>query len=50
MKISIDWSYLNWANMSLSVILAFVATLTGNVLSFCNNLIAATVATFCLPH
>jgi hypothetical protein len=45
-KISIDWSYLNWANMSLSAILVFVATLIGNVFSFNNNLIAATVATF----
>jgi hypothetical protein len=45
-KMSIDWSYLNWPNMSLSAILVFVATLIGNVLSFNNNLIAATVATF----
>jgi glutamine synthetase-like protein len=46
MKISIDWSYLNWANISLSAILVFVAALIGNVLSFNNNLIAPTVATF----
>ena len=46
MKISIDWSYLNWTNLSLSAILVFVATLIGNVLSFNNDLIAATVATF----
>jgi hypothetical protein len=46
LKISIDWSYLNWANMSLSAILVFVATLIGSFLSFNNKLIAATVATF----
>lgn len=45
MKIPIDWSYMNWANMSLSAILVFVAALIGNVLSRNNSLIAATVAT-----
>jgi hypothetical protein len=46
MKIPIDWSYLNWANMSFSAILVFVATLIGHVLSLNNSLIAAIVATF----
>jgi hypothetical protein len=45
MKIPIDWSNLNWANMSLSAILVFVAALIGNVLSLNNSLIAAIVAT-----
>jgi hypothetical protein len=45
-KISIDWSYLNWSNISVSAILVFVATLIGNVLSLDNSLIAAIVATF----
>ena len=45
MKIPIDWSNLNWANMSLSAILVFVAALIGNVLSLNNSLIAAMVAT-----
>jgi hypothetical protein len=44
-KISIDWSYLNWPNISVSAILVFVATLVGNVLSLNNSLIAAIVAT-----
>jgi hypothetical protein len=44
-KISIDWSYLNWANMSVSAILVFVAAVIGNVLSLNNSLIAAIVAT-----
>ena len=45
MKISIDWSHLNWANTSLLAILVFVATLIGNVLFLGNGLIAAVVAT-----
>jgi hypothetical protein len=45
MKIPVDWSNLNWANMSLSAILVFVAALIGNVLSLNNSLIAAIVAT-----
>ena len=45
-KTSIDWSYLNWPNISVSAILVFVATLIGNVLSLNNSLIAAIVATF----
>ena len=44
-KISIDWSNLNLANISVSAILVFVATLIGNVLSLNNSLIAAIVAT-----
>jgi hypothetical protein len=44
-KISIDWSYLNWANSSVLAILVFVATVAGNILSPNNNLIAAVVAT-----
>ena len=44
-KISIDWSYLNWANTSVSAILVFVATVAGNILSPSNSLIAAVVAT-----
>jgi hypothetical protein len=43
--VKIDWSYLNWANTSLSAILVFVVTLIGNVLSLNNSLIAAVVAT-----
>jgi hypothetical protein len=45
MKMPIDWSYLNWANTSLSAALVFVAALIGNVLSLNNSLIAAIVAT-----
>jgi hypothetical protein len=45
MKISIDWSNLNWANTSLLAILVFVATLVGNMLFLNNGLIAAIVAT-----
>ena len=45
MKIPIDWSYLNWANTSLSAALVFVAALIGNVLVLNNSLIAAIVAT-----
>ena len=44
-KISIDWSYLNWANTSVSAILVFVATVAGNILSPNNSLIAAIIAT-----
>jgi hypothetical protein len=44
-RVSIDWSYLNLANISVSAILVFVATLIGNVLSLNNSLIAAIVAT-----
>jgi len=44
-KVSIDWSYLNLANISVSAVLVFVATLIGNVLSLNNSLIAAIVAT-----
>jgi hypothetical protein len=44
-KISIDWSYLNWANSSVLAILVFVATVAGNILSPNNSLIAAVVAT-----
>jgi hypothetical protein len=44
-KVSIDWSSLNLANISVSAILVFVATLIGNVLSLNNSLIAAIVAT-----
>ena len=44
-KISIDWSYLNWANMSVLAILVFVATVGGNFLSPNNSLIAAVGAT-----
>jgi hypothetical protein len=44
-KVSIDWSYLNLANISVSAIFVFVATLIGNVLSLNNSLIAAIVAT-----
>jgi hypothetical protein len=44
-KVSIDWSYLNLANIAVSAILVFVATLIGNVLSLNNGLIAAIVAT-----
>jgi hypothetical protein len=43
MKLPIDWSYLNWANMGLSAILVFVATLTGNILSPNNRITAAIV-------
>lgn len=43
-KISIDWSYLNWANSSVLAILVFVATVAGNILSPNNSLIAAVVA------
>jgi hypothetical protein len=45
MKMPIDWSYLNWANTSISAILVFVAALIGNALSLNNSLIAAVVAT-----
>jgi len=45
MRLSIDWSYLNWANTSVSAILVFVAALIGNVLYRNNSLIAAIVAT-----
>jgi len=45
MRLPIDWSYLNWANTSLSAILVFVAALIGHVLSRNNSLIAAIVAT-----
>ena len=44
-KISIDWSYLNWANTSVLAILVFVATVAGNFLSPDNSLIAAIIAT-----
>jgi len=44
MKISIDWSRLNWANTSLLAILVFVAALIGNVFFFDNGLIAAIAA------
>jgi hypothetical protein len=44
-KVSIDWSYLNLANVGVSAILVFVATLIGNALSLDNSLIAAIVAT-----
>ena len=44
-KVSIDWSYLNLANTSVSAVLVFVATLIGNILSLNNSLIAAIVAT-----
>jgi hypothetical protein len=44
-KVSIDWSYLNLANISVSAILVFVATLISNFLSLNNSLIAAIVAT-----
>jgi hypothetical protein len=44
-KTSIDWSYLNWANTSVSAILVFVATVAGNILSSNNSLIAAIIAT-----
>src|SRR5205085_12113843 len=43
-RLSVDWSYLNWANTSLSVIFVFVAALIGNVLFRNNSLIAAIVA------
>jgi hypothetical protein len=44
-KISIDWSYLNWANASVLAILVFVATVAGNILSPSSGLIAAVIAT-----
>ncbi|MGC1958833.1 MAG: hypothetical protein WA683_14490 [Pseudolabrys sp.] len=44
-KISIDWSYLNWANTSVLAILVFVATVGGNFLSPNDSLIAAIIAT-----
>jgi hypothetical protein len=44
-KASIDWSYLNLANISVSAIMVFVATLISNFLSLHNSLIAAIVAT-----
>src|SRR5262245_49391771 len=44
-KVSIDWSYLNLANIGVSAILVFVATLIGNALFLDNSLIAAIVAT-----
>jgi len=44
-KLSIDWSYLNLANVSVSAILVFAATVTGNILSPNNSLIAAVIAT-----
>ncbi|MGB8512764.1 MAG: hypothetical protein WCE24_08230 [Pseudolabrys sp.] len=44
-KISIDWSYLNWANTSVLAILVFVATVGGNILSPNDGLIAAIIAT-----
>ena len=44
-KVSVDWSYLNLANVSVSAILVFVATLISNFLSLDNSLIAAIVAT-----
>ena len=44
-KLSIDWSYLNWANTSVLSILVFVATVGGNFLSPNDSLIAAIIAT-----
>jgi hypothetical protein len=44
-KISINWSYLNWANTSVLAILVFVATVGSNILSPNNSLIAAVIAT-----
>ena len=44
-KLSIDWSYLNLANISVSAILVFAATVTGNILFPNNSLIAAVIAT-----
>jgi hypothetical protein len=44
-KASIVWSYLNLANISVSAIMVFVATLISNFLSLHNSLIAAIVAT-----
>jgi len=44
-KISIDWSFLNWANTSVLAILVFVATVGGNFLSPNDSLIAAIIAT-----
>jgi hypothetical protein len=44
-KISIDWSYLNWANASVLAILVFVATAAGNILSPNDSLFAAVIAT-----
>jgi hypothetical protein len=44
-KVSIDWSYLNLANISVSAILVFVATLISNFLSLNSSLTAAIVAT-----
>jgi hypothetical protein len=45
MRLSVDWSYLNWANTGVSAIFVFVAVLIGNVLYRNNSLIAAIVAT-----
>jgi hypothetical protein len=44
-KVSIDWSYLNLANISVSAILVFVATLISNFLSLNSSLTAAIVVT-----
>ena len=44
-KASIDWSYLNLANIGVLAVLVFVASLIGNILYLDNDLIAAVVAT-----
>jgi hypothetical protein len=46
MKITVDWSCLNWTNIVLSAVLVFVASLMGNALFVNNSLIAAIVAAF----
>lgn len=45
MRLPIDWSSLNWANIGLLAILVFAAALIGNVLSPSDKIVAALVAT-----
>ena len=44
-RIAVDWSRLNWLNITLAAILVFPATLFGNMLFLDNSVIAAAVAT-----
>jgi hypothetical protein len=45
LKITMDWSRLNWVNTSVLAILVFAAALIGNVLFVNNALIAAIAVT-----
>jgi hypothetical protein len=45
-RISIDWSCLNWVKTAVAAILVFLATLVGNMLFLDNSVIAAAIATF----